>query len=351
MTAVQSSHSRRTLDRAFAENELRLVFQPRLSFDGATVAAVEGFVRWQHPSLGALPPGLFLTAFAREGLMDKVRACVFARALEAARAWRDAGYDWRVAINLGQDDLTADLAREIAVAAETYGLAPDMLVLEISEAAAAAVDGGAELLFPALRALGCELALDNVGLSAGAPELDCRHFGEIKVCGPAVLRYVARMGRRPIGGLLDRLERAHAAGAEIVAVGAEEPETITALARSGFTRVQGHAIQVPDTLDQLLLNVSAWPERLAACLVARDADPAGVVQEEPAPIPVPTPEELAAWSSPVVIAGPPSGAPRVRQAPQGSSLLSRIVPGFDRPVRAVPRKPKKRGFFGSLTKS
>ncbi len=45
---------RTDIDRAFAERQLHLVYQPIVALADGTTAGVEALLRWQHPRLGAI---------------------------------------------------------------------------------------------------------------------------------------------------------------------------------------------------------------------------------------------------------------------------------------------------------
>src|SRR5450755_3300603 len=82
------------IDQAFERNEFRVVFQPKVDLATQQVTGAESFIRWQHPTYGLLPPGLFLEFIEAQGRMGELTGFVFHASLKAAARWRSTGRDW-----------------------------------------------------------------------------------------------------------------------------------------------------------------------------------------------------------------------------------------------------------------
>ena len=66
---------------------------------------VEALVRWKHPDFGLLPPGEFIPIAEETGLIGPLTLWVLRTALTQCSAWRHAGQDLRVAVNLSARNL------------------------------------------------------------------------------------------------------------------------------------------------------------------------------------------------------------------------------------------------------
>ena len=64
------------------------------------VIGVEALVRWNHPRHGLLAPAEFVPLAERTGAIGDLTRWVLDAALAQCRAWRDAGIDLPVAVNL-----------------------------------------------------------------------------------------------------------------------------------------------------------------------------------------------------------------------------------------------------------
>ena len=88
------------LRRALSNEELVLHYQPKVDLASGAVVGVEALVRWQHPTRGLLPPDEFVPLAERTGAVADLTRWVVDAALAQHRAWRDAGVDLPVAVNL-----------------------------------------------------------------------------------------------------------------------------------------------------------------------------------------------------------------------------------------------------------
>ena len=81
-----------------------------------------------------MPPGEFIAAAEASGLIRPLGAWVLREACRAAQAWRDAGLNVAVAVNLSPAQLRNDnLLQDIDSALRASGLDPRWLELEITE--------------------------------------------------------------------------------------------------------------------------------------------------------------------------------------------------------------------------
>jgi predicted signal transduction protein with EAL and GGDEF domain len=152
------------LRRALTGDELVLHYQPKVAVEGGAVIGVEALVRWQHPERGLLAPGEFVPLAERTGTVAELTRWVLDAALAQARAWRDAGIDLPVAINLAAANIVdATLPDAVAAALERHGVPGNRLECEISEDTVMADPVRAMEVLGRLRAMGLRLSLDDFG--------------------------------------------------------------------------------------------------------------------------------------------------------------------------------------------
>jgi diguanylate cyclase (GGDEF)-like protein len=152
------------LRRALTGDELVLHYQPKVAVDGGAVIGVEALVRWQHPERGLLAPGEFVPLAERTGTVAELTRWVLDAALAQCRAWRDAGIDLPVAINLAAANIVdAALPDAVAAALQRHGVPGCRLECEISEDTVMADPLRAMEVLGRLRAMGLRLSLDDFG--------------------------------------------------------------------------------------------------------------------------------------------------------------------------------------------
>ena len=164
--AVERLTLRADLERAIAQGELELHYQPVVGLVSGEIGQVEALVRWRHPERGLLAPAEFIGLAEETGLIVELGRCVLRDACEQARRWLDDESTGApaVAVNVSARQLSdPSFLDDVATILGDTGLPADRLVIEITEHA---VMGDVELVAPrleALRAMGIEVALDDFG--------------------------------------------------------------------------------------------------------------------------------------------------------------------------------------------
>ncbi len=116
------------LREAIAEGQLRLYYQPKADLHTGLVRSVEALVRWQHPTLGLIPPDQFIPLAEQTGLIVPLTHWAVATAIEQCRHWLDEGRELRVAVNLSMRNLRdASLPDTIESLLAQYGVPPHLL--------------------------------------------------------------------------------------------------------------------------------------------------------------------------------------------------------------------------------
>src|SRR4051794_1633185 len=249
------------LHGALDAGELVLHYQPKAEIATGAVRSVEALVRWQHPRQGLLGPGHFLPLVEQSGLTRALTAFVLDRALLEIRALREAGYDLRVAVNLGPADLLdLGLPSEVErlLAARSFPAA--CLQLEVSEDVVMADVERTEEVLLGLRHAGVRTALDDFG--AGHSVLaHLRHLriDELKIDRSFVMRLLE--DERDAAIVHSVVDLAHRLGLTVVAEGVESPEAWERLAGWHCDEAQGHLLGRPMSAIELGRWLVDLPDR------------------------------------------------------------------------------------------
>jgi len=157
------------LREGIAGNQLTLLYQPIVELETGEIIAVEALVRWVHPERGMLPPALFIPLAEETGLIVPLGRWVIREACRQGARWQADGDDaigrpLSISINLSGRQLESEeLAGDVRAALDESGLAPERLVLEITESAIMEdVEATLEKLHQ-LKMLGVRLAIDDFG--------------------------------------------------------------------------------------------------------------------------------------------------------------------------------------------
>ena len=147
-------------------DELQLYYQPQVTVATGEIVGVEALVRWNHPRLGQLRPAAFLPAAERTGVIVQLGAWVLNQACQQFRQWRDQGIAPPViAVNLSgsQLKLGRDFYREVQTTLVKWGLSPQDLEFDVSEAVISADYGASPNVLQQLHDLGVRIAIDDFG--------------------------------------------------------------------------------------------------------------------------------------------------------------------------------------------
>jgi EAL domain-containing protein (putative c-di-GMP-specific phosphodiesterase class I) len=151
------------LREALASDGFVLHYQPQLLAVDGTVLRFEALIRWPSPR-GLVPPDEFLPVAERAGLLQGLTTWVLSRALDDVVAWRAAGHECGVAVNLSPRNLLeSGLAAGVRRLLRERGLPPECLTLEITEGSIMAEPDRALETLSQLRSIGVRLSVDDFG--------------------------------------------------------------------------------------------------------------------------------------------------------------------------------------------
>jgi diguanylate cyclase (GGDEF)-like protein/PAS domain S-box-containing protein len=126
------------LHKALENNEFVVHYQPQIHIESKQIIGMEALIRWQHPRLGLLYPGEFISIAEESGLIVPIGLEVMNIASKQCMELHQQGYaSMRVAVNLSQMQLRHnDLVDSVRQVLCNTGLPPSCLELEITESMA-----------------------------------------------------------------------------------------------------------------------------------------------------------------------------------------------------------------------
>lgn len=153
------------IERAMEEDELFLVYQPKVYAYSQKVLGVEALIRWQHPKLGHISPGVFIPILEKSGDIFAVTDWIIDRVCQQISQWKQAKVPFEVvAINVPGSYITSPkLYDVINVSLEKYGIDSQVIELEITETSVVHDIKNAIAAIERFRKLGISIALDDFG--------------------------------------------------------------------------------------------------------------------------------------------------------------------------------------------
>ncbi|HEX2072653.1 MAG TPA: EAL domain-containing protein [Geodermatophilus sp.] len=262
--AERRAQLRDALPGASARGELSVLFQPIVSLGEQRITGIEALLRWRHPTLGDVPPAEFVPIAERAGVIGELQRWALEQAAQVAVALPGSGVPLRLGVNISASHVAArTLVGDVAAVLDCTGLAPERLVLEITEATVLADGDHVAVDFEALRLMGVHVALDDFGTGHSS----LAHLTRLPIDILKLDRsFVSRVDRDPQSRALCEsvVGIGRALGLDVVAEGVETPAQLGALRGLGCGFAQGFLLARPLTVAQLsdLLRDGAgalWP--------------------------------------------------------------------------------------------
>jgi diguanylate cyclase (GGDEF)-like protein/PAS domain S-box-containing protein len=239
------------LRRALDQGELVVHYQPTARIASGKIERVEALLRWQHPTLGFIPPSDFVPLAEQTGLIRQLTAYVVEEALRQCRSWREDGLEIEVAVNLSARNLSdSGFASTISALLRRYEVPPRALLFEVTESAIVSDPARAEVVLAELRALGIGLAIDDFGTGYTSLAFLARQpLDQVKIDRSFVTNLVDDAEHAAVVRSIINL--GHDLGLEVVAEGVETVEVWARLAQLGCDIAQGFYLTPPLPADQL----------------------------------------------------------------------------------------------------
>ena len=249
------------LERAIINGELVNYYQPKVDVRSARPVGFETLVRWQHPVDGLVYPDDFIGVAEQSGLIHGLTNLVLQQSLEQLRAWRTAGLDLRVCVNVSMDNLTAlDFPDMVERHLRASGQLPEHLVLEITESRLMRDSRATLDILTRLRLKGVRLSIDDFGTGhATLAQLHFLPFNELKIDKV----FVHHAWRDPTTRAIydASLGVAHQMRIESVAEGVEDLDDWKFLRETGCEVAQGFFIARPMPAADIGAWMTHWSAR------------------------------------------------------------------------------------------
>lgn len=145
--------------------EFEVYYQPIIDVqDGVECAGAEALIRWNSAKLGFIPPAEFIPLAEYLGLINPIGNYVLKEACARCKKWNDAGYAYKVNVNLSVVQLLqADVVEVVEKVIEETGIEPRYLTLEVTESLAINDMERMKKILDSIKSLGVKIALDDFG--------------------------------------------------------------------------------------------------------------------------------------------------------------------------------------------
>ncbi len=244
---------------AIDNNELRLLYQPKVDVRTGQVRGVEALLRWESPAFGRVSPAEFIPIAEANGFIISIGKWVIQEAIDAMVRWRAqqaVDQHFTVAVNVASAQLMQpDFAQWLIATVQQSGLPACALEVEVTESGLMQDMQLAMLQLDRLAAAGLRIAIDDFGTGYSS-------LAYLKVLPVSVIKidrafisemHVNAQDQRLTSTVIDMARHFQF---ETVAEGVEEPEQFQLLRDMGCDLIQGFLF-APPLNEQMLLQLVA----------------------------------------------------------------------------------------------
>ncbi len=153
------------LREGLAQSQFFLLFQPQVDAQGRMLGA-EALLRWQHPTRGLVPPGVFIGVAETSGLILPLGLWVLQAACQQLVDWaqQPTTAQWTLAVNVSARQFKQpNFVNEVQAVLRQTGANPARLELELTESQLVDDIDSVIAKMSVLRAYGVNFSLDDFG--------------------------------------------------------------------------------------------------------------------------------------------------------------------------------------------
>jgi len=227
--------------RALEKQQLRMVYQPKVSLLDGSLKRVEALMRWNDPEFGTVEPARFIPLAEQHGLIDPLTQWGLRTALRQWLDWREEGIDTSIAFNISALSLEQlDFPDLVERMCRALDVPIDRLVLELTEGATQPLIKLMDTL-TRFRIKGIGLAIDDFGTGySSLMQLRQLPFTEVKIDQSFIADAARSRDCRLI--IQSVADLAHGLGLTATAEGVETLDQLRLVRELGCDLVQGYLI-------------------------------------------------------------------------------------------------------------
>jgi diguanylate cyclase (GGDEF)-like protein/PAS domain S-box-containing protein len=256
-----------------AGNWFEAYFQPIVNLEGGAIVGFEALMRMRHPVKGVLSPAAIIEVAEENGSVGTIGNLILESAIaNLARVQQEFGLpEAYVAVNFSPLQFECSLPTRLAALLGQYGLRPNRLVIEITEAVLMHDNPEVRNVLNEIQQFGCRIALDDFGTGYSSLSYMSRFPVDIVKIDQSFIRSieeqtdVGRKNRMLVEGIS---AISHKMNCKVIAEGVETAEQQAVLTKMGVDFAQGYLFSRPLPVDALHSILTRRQQSLNGTVVA-----------------------------------------------------------------------------------
>lgn len=237
---------------AIFRNQLTLHYQPQVNALTGSMEGMEALLRWNHPTLGSVPPAEFIPIAEETGVIMEIDKWVLKEVCAQLNRWLTASLAVpAIAVNLSaRQFLTPDLATSIRDIVIETCCDPQQIVIEITESSSMHDMESVLHILREIKSFGFQIAIDDFGKGYSA-------LGYMKLFPIDILKidksFVQELTSDSKSLVITKaiIDMSHGMKLRVIAEGVETMEQMECLQTMKCDLVQGYVIDRPMSCEQL----------------------------------------------------------------------------------------------------
>ncbi|MBP3722443.1 MAG: EAL domain-containing protein [Selenomonadaceae bacterium] len=252
----------RDMEIALVEKQFKVFMQAIYDTKEKRITAAEALVRWEHPTLGQVPPNDFVPLFERNGFVVRLDRYVWEEVAKFLRAeWDSFGKVIPVSVNVSHLNFyNRDLLDYLLSLVEKYELEPSMIKLEIMETAYMDEPEKIIAMINEFRAHGFEVMLDDFG--SGHSSLSMLKNLPVDVLKIDIIFTQEAGSSKRVNAILKFIMNlSEELKMDVIVEGVETKEQLEVIQKLGCHQIQGYYFGKPMPKDDFMRTLDEQFER------------------------------------------------------------------------------------------
>ena len=233
---------------AIQEGQFKVYYQPKFAIqsEAPILESAEALVRWQHPELGLVNPGVFIPLYEENGLIQTLDNYVWCEVARQIAVWNEKfGYCMPISVNVSRVDMyDPNIVHTLLSLLEENSIEESDLHLEVTESAYAEEPDQIVETVNRLRGIGFSIEMDDFGTGYSSLNmLSTLPIDALKL--DMGLVHTAFAGEKDTHLLEVIMEIAEHLGVPVIAEGVETEDQLSSLQEMGCDVVQGYYFSAP----------------------------------------------------------------------------------------------------------
>jgi len=234
------------MEGGLERGEFEVYYQPIVRADTYEIISAEALIRWIHPTLGFIPPDVFIGLMEKTGYIVNLGQYILEEVLKQQRRWELFKFkSIAVSINVSMIEMaTGEFVKHVEKRLQYHKINPALIKFEITEGTAMITEDETEKYFFALKKLGVGILLDDFGTGyTSFTYLKKFPADTIKIDKSLVDNMLdTEEDKRIVKAMIDL---GHNLGMNIVVEGVENKEMVKLLNEYGCDFIQGYYFSKP----------------------------------------------------------------------------------------------------------